>query len=133
MLTSIPTRQDNHLSPCCIVDPEKERGNSSQCEDIDECASAPCHNNAPCVNEENHYTCRCLPGYTGVTCETDINECALTPCQNGARYVDVLGQHLQRLVHQNVQYTAENLFRCNVMSQSEIIWHYTRYMVISKD
>ena len=37
------------------------------------------------------YRCRCPPGYTGTSCETDVDECASRPCVNGASchdYVD---------------------------------------------
>ena len=37
---------------------------------INECASDPCHNDATCVDETNQFTCLCIPGYTGVVCET---------------------------------------------------------------
>ena len=37
--------------------------------DIDECASSPCvHGN--CTDKVNGYICNCVPGYTGVLCET---------------------------------------------------------------
>lgn len=41
-----------------------------------------------CVDAINMYTCTCLPGYTGVHCETDINECENNPCENGANCND---------------------------------------------
>jgi hypothetical protein len=50
--------------------------------DINECSSSPCRNGATCVDGVNSYTCSCVPGYTGVLCQTDINECASAPCQN---------------------------------------------------
>ena len=37
--------------------------------DIEECASAPCHNNGSCMDLRNGYNCSCKPGYTGVNCE----------------------------------------------------------------
>ena len=37
---------------------------------INECVSDPCHNDATCVDEMNQFTCLCIPGYTGVVCET---------------------------------------------------------------
>ncbi|KAK2167442.1 hypothetical protein NP493_1275g00055 [Ridgeia piscesae] len=58
--------------------------------DIDECASAPCHNGGTCVDLTNGYGCGCVPGYTGVNCETDIDECWSSPCQNGGSCTDLL-------------------------------------------
>ena len=36
-----------------------------------ECASSPCVNNGTCVDEVNNYTCLCLPGFAGLSCETN--------------------------------------------------------------
>jgi len=38
--------------------------------DIDECASAPCHHNATCVDHVNSFSCVCSPGYTDPLCCT---------------------------------------------------------------
>ena len=59
-------------------------GVPGSCVDIDECASQPCMNGAICGNWENYYDCSCLPGYTGINCETNIDECIGYPCLNGA-------------------------------------------------
>ena len=40
--------------------------------DINECASNPCINGATCVDRVNSYTCACMNGYTGNTCETGM-------------------------------------------------------------
>ncbi|XP_070181226.1 fibropellin-1-like [Littorina saxatilis] len=53
-----------------------------------DCSSAPCQNGAKCEDGNNTYTCTCLPGYSGMHCETDIDECASSPCQNGGNCVD---------------------------------------------
>ncbi|KAB5559433.1 hypothetical protein PHYPO_G00029070 [Pangasianodon hypophthalmus] len=37
-------------------------------EDIDDCASVPCHNGGSCRDSINSYICICSPGYTGVQC-----------------------------------------------------------------
>ena len=43
-------------------------------QDINECSSAPCLNGGSCVDHVNGYTCSCVPGYTGVHCETDMSQ-----------------------------------------------------------
>ena len=40
------------------------------CLDIDDCASWPCNNGGRCIDEIDSFTCQCLPGFTGVQCET---------------------------------------------------------------
>ena len=37
--------------------------------DIDECASGPCNNQGSCHDEVNGFTCSCVTGYTGETCD----------------------------------------------------------------
>ena len=41
--------------------------------DVNECASSPCFNRGTCVDDINSYTCRCLPGFIDVHCETSWN------------------------------------------------------------
>lgn len=44
----------------------------------------PCLNGATCTNTgQGSYTCSCLPGYTGASCEVQVNECSGNPCRNG--------------------------------------------------
>ena len=38
--------------------------------DIDECGSDPCDNGAVCKDHVDEYSCDCVAGYTGDTCET---------------------------------------------------------------
>ena len=40
--------------------------------DINDCATDPCQNGATCKDEVGRYTCICVPGHTGVLCETGI-------------------------------------------------------------
>ena len=37
--------------------------------DINECATTPCMNNATCNNLNNTYSCNCVEGFIGTTCE----------------------------------------------------------------
>ena len=56
-------------------------------EDIDECASRPCQNNARCRQGMNRYDCICRAGFASGaldTCELDVDECSSLPCENGA-------------------------------------------------
>ncbi len=38
--------------------------------DINECSSSPCQNGATCKDLMKKYTCSCVPGYTGIHCES---------------------------------------------------------------
>ena len=38
--------------------------------EVDECASRPCMNHATCDDGVDSYSCTCLAGYVGYTCET---------------------------------------------------------------
>ena len=46
--------------------------------DINECASYPCDNGGTCKDDVNRYTCICVPGYTGVNCETSTSNTNVT-------------------------------------------------------
>ena len=76
----------------------------SFCLDFDECASFPCQSGGTCADGIDGYTCVCVAGHTGDSCETgiflrflnlrsqlrflDIVECSSDPCQNGGTCVD---------------------------------------------
>ncbi|XP_068597166.1 delta-like protein D [Brachionichthys hirsutus] len=49
----------------------------------------PCQNGATCTNTgQGSYTCSCLPGYTGASCEIQVSECSGSPCRNGGSCTD---------------------------------------------
>jgi len=53
----------------------------------------PCLNGT-CVDGYLTYTCSCLPGYSGLLCQTELNECLSSPCQNGGTCTDLVnGYH----------------------------------------
>jgi len=54
----------------------------------DDCDPNPCENNGTCTDGENSFTCDCVDGFTGDTCETDIDECLSFPCLNGGTCSD---------------------------------------------
>lgn len=58
--------------------------------DFDNCLSGPCQNGGSCTDALGSYTCSCLTGYTGVSCETNIDDCLDYACDNGATCVDVV-------------------------------------------
>ena len=52
-------------------------------EDIDECASHPCHNEGTCNDAVNQYSCTCKDGYTDANCQTGI-------CNTNVAQIDIL-------------------------------------------
>jgi hypothetical protein len=40
--------------------------------EIDLCVSAPCANNATCVNYRTDFKCQCLPGFDGLLCQNGM-------------------------------------------------------------
>ncbi|EDO38603.1 predicted protein, partial [Nematostella vectensis] len=52
-----------------------------KCENHDnECQSSPCKNSGTCKDEDNGYTCACVPGFTDKNCETGY----LQACKDGS-------------------------------------------------
>ena len=53
--------------------------------DVDECASSPCQNGGNCNDGVNGYTCVCVDGYEGDTCETSrfvcMSGCIVSHCK----------------------------------------------------
>ena len=40
--------------------------------DVDECLGNPCGNGGSCDDGVNSFTCRCVTGFAGTTCETGM-------------------------------------------------------------
>ena len=49
---------------------------------MDECASTPCQNGGTCTDGETGYTCHCVHGYVGTSCETGIQNICNTSFYN---------------------------------------------------
>lgn len=57
----------------------------------------PCLNGATCTNTgQGSYTCSCLPGFTGASCEIQVNECSGNPCRNGGSCTVSINQEKRR-------------------------------------
>ncbi|XP_055791289.1 nidogen-1 [Salvelinus fontinalis] len=56
------------------------QGHGRVCQDIDECQSARCHQEAVCYNTQGSFTCQCRPGYhgDGFYCSSERTK---TPCE----------------------------------------------------
>nr|XP_008118198.1 PREDICTED: protein crumbs homolog 1 [Anolis carolinensis] len=84
----------------CSGAPAAAKGTGCHCPDVlldgisaedcvqtskDPCASSPCLHNATCSSAAGNlsFTCNCLMGYTGDTCETTISTCDLHFCRHG--------------------------------------------------
>eukprot|EP00064_Thunnus_orientalis_P000667 superscaffoldBa00000036_g668 len=81
--TAAPLNAPYRASYECVCHSGWEGENCQQ--EIDECLSQPCKNNATCTDLLNSYKCLCSPGWTGVDCAEDVNECDSGPCLNGAQ------------------------------------------------
>lgn len=66
------------------------------CEEEDGCASDPCENGGGCTSlDDGAFSCQCLEGFDGPTCETDIDECRTNSniCLNGATCINTDGSY----------------------------------------
>jgi EGF domain len=72
----------------CVC-PEGFDGDGTTCEDIDECAKAPCDDNAECTNTPGAFECECNRGFVGDGFRCDPAEtCADDPCDANAECTD---------------------------------------------
>ena len=52
---------------------------------ITACDSSPCANSGNCTSMEPfNFTCQCVVGYTGRTCEVNIDDCVSATCPNNS-------------------------------------------------
>eukprot|EP01043_Picozoa_sp_COSAG02_P052464 COSAG02_NODE_5657_length_4148_cov_3.339096_1_plen_840_part_10 len=66
-----------YMAACTVADSSVSESLGGNCDiDVDECASAPCHNGAACADSTTNssvptggYRCSCVDGYTSGTCE----------------------------------------------------------------
>lgn len=60
------------------------------CHPLIPCAFHPCLNSGTCVTGVcgHNFTCECMSGYNGLTCETDLNECVSSPCEHNGTCID---------------------------------------------
>ncbi|XP_029474468.1 protein crumbs homolog 1 isoform X2 [Rhinatrema bivittatum] len=67
----------------------------SDCDEVyDPCNANPCPQNMTCSStaKNRSFACQCLPGYTGITCETALSECGHNPCRHeGKCYIGHTG------------------------------------------
>jgi hypothetical protein len=96
---------------------------TTDCTDIDDCASGPC-DHGTCSDDGAHmYKCTCVIGWTDTNCDFDVNECYLNKhnCHVDARCVNAPGSFYCRclsgyegdgysLEHIHNDYTARDMF-----------------------
>lgn len=46
-------------------------------------------NGGTCHDYVGMYTCECVPGFEGMSCDMDINECVSMPCFNNGSCIDL--------------------------------------------
>ncbi|XP_069501343.1 fibulin-2-like isoform X2 [Ambystoma mexicanum] len=100
----------------------------AKCVDVNECESAPCHQQ--CTNVDGSYRCLCRPGYVlssldQDTCE-DVNECESAPCHQECTNVDGSYRCLCRpgyVLSSLDQVTCEDVDECAASGGSMCSYH----------
>lgn len=89
---SDPCEQCDLVAICeeqgCVC-PEGYEGDGTTCDDVDECAAAPCDANATCTNTPGAFMCECDDGFVGdgLRCAPAVT-CADDPCSANADCTD---------------------------------------------
>ncbi|XP_064600471.1 protein jagged-1-like isoform X2 [Liolophura sinensis] len=64
----------------------------SHCHDnINDCASEPCHNQGTCIDKVSSFQCLCTEGWEGPVCNINHDDCITKPCRNGGVCTDLVG------------------------------------------
>lgn len=63
-------------------------GLPSNCVEVNECNSNPCHYGSTCIDLVNGFKCECPAGFSGSLCDLNIDECQSHPCVNNGRCLD---------------------------------------------
>ena len=74
--------------------------NGGRCRDFDECSRTPCKQGGTCTESDSdkriaigNYSCACLSGLVGKSCEVDVDDCASSPCINGGKCIDARNRY----------------------------------------
>lgn len=77
---------------CASPDPPRTRGVEQRLAiDGEEggCEPNPCQHDGRCTDDRaGGYTCECLPGYGGTSCEINLDDCTPDPCLHGGTCID---------------------------------------------
>ncbi|XP_065910138.1 neurogenic locus notch homolog protein 1-like isoform X2 [Dysidea avara] len=65
----------------------------------DPCNPNPCDNSGSCTANGNSFTCSCVDGFLGVSCQS-TDYCANNSCQNNGSCVNGIGTHLCRCIEE---------------------------------